>query len=229
MPGSMLRSQRFQSEPARNGRFDQQSSKGINDAPPLPDRTQWWSQCQNREQVGAPRILTAGGLTVWLGGLVAVAAYVRWRMRFPKSMYTRTRFPSGRSAPILGLLIFAVTAYLVPTVAWAATTFGSGLVIYVLGAYVVALTVERRRAMRLGLPEPGTNGIVSFAECAVFLAIALPFAVGALGLTVYGIANELGGNRGVGLAALGLGGMAWFIAIVMGLFASPLLLVRRRV
>ena len=175
-----------------------------------------------------PRVLTAVGLTVWLGGLVAAAAYVRRRMRFPKSMYTRTRFPSGRYAPIFGLLVFAVTAYDVPTVVWGVNWFASGLVIYVLGAYMVALTVERRRAMRLGLPEPGTDGTTSFAEFAVFLAIALPFAVAGLGLTVYGIANELGGNRGEGGAGLGFGAAAWFMAIVMGLFASPLLLARRR-
>jgi hypothetical protein len=174
------------------------------------------------------RVLTAGALTVWLGGLVALVAYVRRRMRFPKSMYTRTRFPSGRSAPILGLLSFAVTAYFAPTVAWAATTFGSGLVIYGLGAYVIALTVERRRAKRLGLPEPGTDGSISFAESAVFLSIALLFAVAALVLIVYGIANELAGNRGEGLAGFGLAGVALFLAIVMGLFGSPLLLIRRR-
>jgi hypothetical protein len=178
--------------------------------------------------VDVPRILTAGGLTVWLGGLVAAATYVRRRMRFPKSMYTRTRFPSGRSAPILGLLVFAVTAYGVPTVAWVATIFGSGIVIYVLGAYVVALSLERRRAIRLGLPEPGTGGTPSVAEFAVFLAIAVPFAVAALVLIVYGIANEVGGNRGEGGAALGLGAGALFIAFFMGLFASPLLLARRR-
>jgi hypothetical protein len=178
--------------------------------------------------VDIPRILTAAGLTVWLGGLVAAAAYIRLRMRFPKSMYVRTRFPSGRYAPIFGLLIFAVTAYVYPTVAWVATIFGSGIVIYVLGAYVVALSFERSRAMRLDLPEPGTDGTISFAEFAVFLAIAVPFAVAALVLTVYGIANEFGGKRGEGGAALGLGAMAWFIAIVMGLFGSPLLLIRRR-
>ena len=175
-----------------------------------------------------PRILTAAGLTVWLGGLFAAAAYVRLRMRFPKSMYVRSRFPSGRSALIWGLLAFAVTAYEDPTVAWVAAVFGSGLVIYVLAAFVVALTVERRRATRLGLPEPGTGGTTSFAETAVFLAIALPFAAAALVLTVYGIANELGGNRGEGGAALGLGAAAWFIAIFMGLFAIPLLLIRSR-
>jgi hypothetical protein len=101
-------------------------------------------------------------------------------------------------------------------------------VIYGVGVYVVALTVERRRAKRLGLPEPGTDGSVSFAETAVFLAIALPFAVAGLVLMVYGIANEVGGNRGEGLAALGLGGTALFLAIVMGLFGSPLLLTRGR-
>jgi hypothetical protein len=168
-------------------------------------------------------------LTVWLGGLVAAAAYVRRRMRFPKSMYAGLLgSPPGWFGVISALLIFAGTSFFVPTVVWAANWFASGLVIYVLGAYVVALTVERRRAMRLGLPEPGTGGTTSFAECAVFLAIALPFAVGALGLTVYGVANELGGNRGEGLAGLGLGAMAWFMAIVMGLFASPLLLLRWR-
>jgi hypothetical protein len=95
-------------------------------------------------------------------------------------------------------------------------------------AYVIALEVERRRAARLGEPEPGTAGTVSFAEFAVFLAIALPFAVGALALTVYGIANEIGGNRGEGTAGLGLGAAAWFIALFMGLFASPLLVARWR-
>lgn len=78
--------------------------------------------------------------------------------------------------------------------------------------------------MRLGLPEPGTGGTISFAESAVFLAIALLFAAAALALTVYGVANELGGNQREGGAALGLGAAAWFIAIFMGLFASPLLL-----
>jgi hypothetical protein len=129
---------------------------------------------------------------------------------------------------ISGLLIFAVTAFFLPTLAWVVAWFASGLVIYVLAAYVVALTVERRRAMRLGLPEPGTDGTTSFAENAVFLAIALPFAVAGLVLIVYGIANELGGNRGEGVAGLGLGAAALFMAIFMGLFASPLLLIRRR-
>jgi hypothetical protein len=139
---------------------------------------------------------------------------------------------SGRSAgwsgAISGLLSIAIAAFFVPTVVWGVNWFASGLVIYVLGAYVVALTVERRRAMRLGLPEPGTSGTPSFAESAVFLAIAVPFAVAALVLIVYGIANEVGGSRGEGGAALGLGAGALFIALFMGLFASPLLLARRR-
>ena len=113
-------------------------------------------------------------------------------------------------------------------VAWVCTLFASGLVIYALGTYVIALTAERRRATRLGLPEPGTAGTTSFAESAVFVAIALPFAVAALVLTIYGIAYEIGGNRGEGGAALALGAMAWFLAIVMGLFASPLLVARWR-
>jgi hypothetical protein len=183
--------------------------------------------------VDVPRILTAAGLTVWLGGLVAAVAYTRRRMRFPKSMYQFMNQgdplrSSGWFTSISGLLTFAVTAYFVPTVAWVAAIFGSGVVIYGVGVYVVALTFERRRAKRLGLPEPGTDGSSSFAESAVFLAIALLFAVAALVLIVYGIANELGGNRGEGGAALGLGAAALFIAIVMGLFASPLLLIRRR-
>jgi hypothetical protein len=175
------------------------------------------------------RVLTAGGLAVWLGVLVAAAAYVRRRMRFPKSMYAGLwgRSP-GWSGAISGLLTFAIIAFFVPTVAWVVAWFTSGLVIYVMGAYVVALTVERHRAMRLGLPEPGTGGTLSFAESAVFLAIALPFALAALFLTVNGIANEIGGNSKEGVAALGLGAAALFIAIVMGLFASPLLLARRR-
>jgi hypothetical protein len=125
------------------------------------------------------------------------------------------------------LVTFAVTAFFVPTVAWVVDVFTSGLVIYGLGVYVVALTVERRRAMRLGLPEPGTAGTTSFAENVVFLAIAVLFAVAAVVFAVLGTANELGGNRGEGGAALGLGAAALFIAIVMGLFASPLLLARR--
>ncbi len=183
--------------------------------------------------VNAARVLTAGGLTVWLGGLVAAAAYISRRMRFPKSMYQfmyqgDPLRSSGWFRTIAGSLVFAVTAYQVPTVAWVATIFGSGMVIYTVGVYVVALTVERRRAQRLGLPEPGTDGSTSFAETAVFFAIALPFAVAGLVLMVYGIANELGGNRGEGLAALGLGAVASFLAIGMGLFGSPLLLARRR-
>lgn len=181
----------------------------------------------------AARILTAGGLTVWLGGLVAGMAFVRRRMRFPKSMYRFTYQTDpwrslGWYTRVPALLIFAVIAYQVPTVAWVAAVFGSGVVIYGVGVYVVALTVERRLANRLGLPEPGTDGSSSFAESAVFLAFALLFAVAALVLIVYGIANELGGNREEGLAALGVGGMAAFLAIVMGLFGSPLVLIRRR-
>ena len=178
-------------------------------------------------------MLTAVGLTVWLGGLVAAAAYISRRMRFPRSMYQfMYQADPLRSSvwfrSIAGSLMFGIIAYLVPTVAWVATLFGSGVVIYGVGVYVVALTVERRRARRLGLPEPGTDGSLSFAETAVFLAIALPFAVAALALIVYGIANELGGNRGEGLAALGLGGVALFLAVGMGAFGSPLLLTRRR-
>jgi hypothetical protein len=176
-----------------------------------------------------PQVLTAGGLTVWLGALLAAAAYVRLRMRFPKSMYAGLRGrPPGWSGAIAGLLAFAITAFFVPTIAWGVNWIASGLVIYTLAAYVVALTVERRRAMRLGLSEPGTGGTTSFAESAVFLAIAALFAVTALVSIVYGIANEVGGNRGEGGAALGLGAAALFIAIFMGLFASPLLLARRR-
>jgi hypothetical protein len=177
----------------------------------------------------AARLLVAVGLTVWLGALVAAAAYVRWRMRFPKSMYTGlSRGSPGWLGAISGLLTVAVTAYLVPTVAWGVNIIASVLVTYGLVAYVIALTVERRRAMRLGLPEPGTAGTNSFAEFAVFLAIAVAFAVAALALTVYGIANEIGGNRGEGGSGLLLGAIAWFLAIGMGLFASPLLLARRR-
>jgi hypothetical protein len=94
------------------------------------------------------------------------------------------------------------------------------------GVNVVALNFERRRATRLELPEPGTEGTRSFAEFAVFLAIAVPFALTALALTVYGIANEIGGNRGEGDAGLALGACAGFLAFVMGLFGSPLLALR---
>jgi len=135
---------------------------------------------------------------------------------------------SGWYSSITGLIAFAVAAYLVPTVAWVAAIFGSGVVIYGVGVYVVALTVERRRAERLGLPEPGTGGTTSVAESIVFLAIAAPFGLAALGLTVYGVANLFGGHQGEGGAALGLGGMAWFMTIATGLFAGPALLARWR-
>ena len=175
------------------------------------------------------RLLIAGGLTVWFAGLVAAAAYLRRRMRFPKSRFAGDSAGAGGAyAVIPGLLLFAATAFSFPTVAWVFTLFASGLVIYVLGAYAVALTVERGRAIRLGLPEPGTAGSTSFAESAVFLAVALPFALAALILTIYGVANELGANRAEGVAALGLGAAAWFIAIVMAVFASPLLGARWR-
>jgi hypothetical protein len=181
----------------------------------------------------AARVLTAGALTVWLGGLLAATTYISRSMRFPKSMYQfmYQGNPLRSSAwfrSISGFLMFGVAAYLVPTVAWVATIFGSGVVTYGLGVYVIALTVERRQAKQLGLPEPGTDGSTSFAESAVFSAFALLFAVAALALAVYGIANEVAGNRGEGGAALGFGAAALFIAIVMGLFASPLLLIRRR-
>ncbi|HEV2035122.1 MAG TPA: hypothetical protein VGU71_13150 [Candidatus Dormibacteraeota bacterium] len=174
------------------------------------------------------RLLIAIGLTVWLGGLVAAVAYTRRHMRFPKSMYARYSWFPSRYRAIAGLLLFAAAAYWEPMVAWVATVFASGLVIYAMGAYVIALTYERRRAMRRGLPEPGTAGTISFAESAVFLSIAVLCAIVALALTVCGIANEIGGNRGEGGGALVVGAMAWFLAIVMGLVGSPLLLFRRR-
>ena len=176
----------------------------------------------------ASRLLVACALTLWLGSLAAGAAYIGRRMHFPKSMYARYSGSPGWLAAIAGLAVYAVTAFSFPTVASVFTLFATGLVIYWTGVYVIALTKERRRATQRGLPEPGTEGTISFAEFAVFLAIAVPFAVAGLTLTVYGIANEVGGNRGEGGAALGLGAAALFIAIFMGLFASPLLLAWRR-
>lgn len=180
-------------------------------------------------QLDPSRLQIAVGLTVWLAALVAAIAYLSRWMRFPKSMHARGFSGLVRSVrAIAGLVLFAGTAYSVPMVAWVVTLFMTGFVIYGLGAYVIALTVERRRATRLGVPEPGTEGTISFAENAAFLAIAVPCALIALALTVYGIANEIGGNRGEGVAGLGLGAFAWFITLFMGLFASPLLLRWRR-
>jgi len=177
----------------------------------------------------ASRFLVAGGLALWLGGLVAAAAYISRRMHFPKSMYARDSGAAlGWLRAIVGLILYAVTAFAVPTVAWALTLFATGVVAYAIAVYVVALTTERRRAIQRGLPEPGTEGSLSVAEFAVFLSISVPFAVAALALTVYGIANEAGGNRGEGGAALGLGAVAWFIAIFMGLYGSPLVARWRR-
>jgi hypothetical protein len=177
-------------------------------------------------QLDASRFLVAGGLTLWLGGLAAAVTYTRRRMRFPKSMYGKMLGPAPGWSGGIGLLIsFAVAAVFVPTVAWFAILFASALAVYVMGAYVIALGVERRRAARLGLPEPGAAGTISLAESAVFLAIAVPITVAALALTVYGIVNEFSGNRSEGGAGLGLGAGAWFIALFMGLFGSPLLIM----
>jgi hypothetical protein len=177
------------------------------------------------------RVLIAGGLTVWLGLLVAAVYFVQWRMRSPKSLFTSHPLASPGSRAVValvGLGFFASYAFANPSVALVADVFLSGLIAYVLAAYAVALTVERGRAKRLGLPEPGTGGTVSAAESAGFLAVALPLAVAGLGMTAYGMVNELVGNGSEGLAGLGLGAFALVLAIVMGIFASPLLLVRRR-
>ena len=148
-------------------------------------------------------------------------------MHFPKTNYPRA---GAGSSPWLGAIgglgVFAWTAYSAPMVAWVITLFTTGLVIFAMGLYVVALNFERRRATRLELPEPGTEGSRSFAEFAVFLAFAVLFGITALGLTVYGIANEIGGNRGEGTAGLGLGAFAWLITVCMVFFGSPLLALR---
>ena len=178
----------------------------------------------------AGRLLIALGLTAWIGGLAGAAAYVGRRMRFPKSVYAPT---SGRSPGwpgiIAGLILFAITAYSIPpNVTFWFDVFASGVVTYWLGAYVVALAVERRRAIRLSQPEPGTEGVSSVAEFAAFLAFALLFGATGVALLVYGIANEIAGSGGEGAAGLGLGGCCLFIGFFMGLFGSPLLVVRRR-
>jgi hypothetical protein len=179
--------------------------------------------------LGASRLLPAVGLTIWLGALLTATTYVSRRMRFPKAMYARGFSGSVTTLrTIAGLILFAVAAVSAPTVALVFTMFATGLVAYGMGAYLIALKVERRRATRLGAPEPGTAGIFSVAESAVFLAMAVPCAVTALALTVYGIASELGGNRGEGAAGLGLGAAAWLMTFFMALFASPLLLLRWR-
>lgn len=165
------------------------------------------------------RLLIAGGLTAWLGGLVGLTIFVSRWMRFPKSLVPGSVawIPAQIRVPV-GLPIFAYVAYGAPQVAWPFLVFASGLVVFALGAYFVALRVERRRAERLGLPEPGTSGSLSLAEFRVFLAIALLCAAVALCLTGYGIANEVSGNYSEGGAGLALGAMAWFLAIVMGSF-----------
>jgi hypothetical protein len=177
----------------------------------------------------ASRLLVAAALALWLGGLVAAAAYISRRMRFPKSIYAGDSGSApGCLGAIAGLILYGVTAFAVPTVAWVFTLFATGLVVYAIAVYVIALTAERRRAIQRGLPEPGTEGTTSVAEFAVFLSIAAPFAAAALALTVYGIAAEVDGDRGGGGAALGLGAFAWFIAIFMGLYGSPLVARWRR-
>jgi hypothetical protein len=175
-------------------------------------------------------VLTAGGLTIWLVALVGIAYVVQKRVRFPKSLFTR-----GAGVPLAtqvigalaGVVIWAYYAFTTPNVVLVVDIFLSGFIPYVLAAYAVSVTLERRRARQLGLPEPGTGGTLSFAEGPVFLAIAFPFAAVALFLIGYGIWNETSGNRGEGLAGLGLGAVASFIAIAMGLFGFGVLWVRR--
>lgn len=174
--------------------------------------------------------LTAVGLTVWLGLLAAATFYVRWRMRFPKSM-----FPSDADAPlatrvigaVVGLAGAAYYAFSAPSIVLFFDVVVSALVPYFLVAYTVALTVERRRAKRLGLPEPGTSGTSSGAEAVVLLAMAGLFAVAATVATIYGIENQLGGNGGEGLAGLVLGAIGWVMALVAGLFGLLSLWVLR--
>jgi len=182
---------------------------------------------QNPGQLDLSRLVLAVGLSIWLGALVASVGYLGRRMHFPRSNYARA---GPAASPVVGaiggLVVFAVTAYSAPMVAWVITLFTTGLVIFAMGVYVPALNYERRRATRLELPEPGTEGTRSFAEFAVFLAVAVPFGITALALTVYGIANEIGGNRGEGTAGLGLGAFAWFLTLCMVGFGSPLLALR---
>jgi hypothetical protein len=52
MPGQVSWSQRLQSEPACNGRFGQQSSKSINDAPPPPSALRFRMFGTNRSHAG---------------------------------------------------------------------------------------------------------------------------------------------------------------------------------
>lgn len=175
------------------------------------------------------RLVAAVGLTVWIGGLAGGVLYVSRRMRFPKSVYAGNNPSSpGWFGVVVGSTMIGVAAYSVPNVVWVCAVFASGIVIYALVPYLVALRFERRRALRLGLPEPGTAGTKSVAEFVAALALALLCAAAALALTVYGIANELSGNPGEGGAGLAFGAGAWFLALVMGLFSSPLFLWRRR-
>jgi hypothetical protein len=178
--------------------------------------------------VDASRLFAAVGLTVWIGGLVGAVLLVSRRMRFPKSMYAGVAGPPpGWIGVISGLIAFAGTSYAFPNVVWWFNVVATGLVTYMLAVYVLALTVERRRAARLGLPEPGTEGTISLAELVVFMAVAVPCAVGALALAVYGVVNVLGGHRDEGGAALGIGALALVMALFMGIFGSPLLIMLR--
>ncbi len=174
------------------------------------------------------QVLTAIGLTVWLGVLLAVAVYVSLRMRFPKSLFAPDVPLATRvMGSLVGLVFYGYYAFTSANVVVIFDIFMSGLIPYVLAVYAISVTIERRRAQRLGLPEPGTGGTLSMAEGPVFFAVALPFAAVAVFLTVYGMANEISGNSGEGIAGLGLGAVAWFIAIGMGLFGFGVLWLRR--
>jgi hypothetical protein len=144
-------------------------------------------------------------------------------MRFPKSMFISNPAPPLATRVIgalVGLGLFVYYAFSAPSVALAGDVIASAIIPYVLVAYAVALTIERRRAKRLGLPEPGTSGTMSGAEGVVLLAVAVLFGAAAALFTIYGITNQLGGNRGEGVAGLVLGAIAWVIALVTGLFGQ---------
>src|SRR5579859_2237957 len=92
-----------------------------------PERIRWRGCEESSESVyqapphfrtmDASRFLVAGGLALWLGGLVAAAAYISRRMRFPKSMYARDAGGApGWLGAIAGLILYAVTAFALPTV-----------------------------------------------------------------------------------------------------------------
>jgi hypothetical protein len=171
--------------------------------------------------------LVAIGLLAWAGLLVATAGYANWRMRIPASGGVQYSLAFKVIWVMVGFGFWGIACFYRPDVALVWNLIATAFIPYMFGTWAVALAAERRRAKRLGLPEPGTDGTGSIGQTVVYWAIGLLFGLAALVLTAFGVANQLAGNS-YAMRVLGLGGAAWFVAIWIGLLGLSSLRRYRR-